>query len=247
MRTAMIYIGTSGYVYNHWGRGVVYPEDLPQKRWLEFYAKYFRTVELNVTFYRLPAKSAFQGWKRRTPKDFSFAVKGSRFITHLKRLKDVDDSLKVLFDRASCLKEKLSVVLWQLPPKFKINLDRLTEFVRCLKKYKYTRHSFEFREESWFCKEVYEILKDADMSLCLADWPRFEVEVPDTASFVYLRRHGAAGELYSGSYSETQLREDAKKIKRWQSQGKDVYIYFNNDAHGWAIKNALSLSRMLNE
>ncbi len=243
----MIYIGTSGYVYNHWGGGVFYPKGLPQKNWLEFYTEHFRTVELNVTFYRLLAPSAFQGWKRRTPSDFSFSVKGSRFITHIKRLKDADDSLKVLFDRANCLKEKLSVVLWQLPPKFKVNLDRLTEFVRCLKKYKHTRHSFEFREESWFCKEVHEILKDADMSLCLADWPRFEVKVPDIASFVYLRRHGAAGEIYGGCYSEAQLRQDAKKIKRWQSRGKDVYIYFNNDAQGWAVKNALALSSMLNE
>lgn len=243
----MIYIGTSGYAYKHWSRGIFYPEKLSQKNWLEFYTQHFKTVELNVTFYRLPAKSAFQGWERRTPQNFIFAVKGSRFITHAKRLRDVEDSLRILFDRAKSLNKKLSVVLWQLPPKFKVDVERLKTFLKYLGKYKYTRHAFEFRNESWFCPEVFQALKDVDISLCLADWPIFEVEVPDTASFIYLRRHGAAGELYSGCYSETQLRKDARGIKKWQSQGKDVYIYFNNDAHGWAVKNALTLSRMLNE
>ncbi|MCD5401305.1 DUF72 domain-containing protein [candidate division NPL-UPA2 bacterium] len=243
----MIYIGTSGYAYKHWGGGVFYPEKLSQKNWLEFYAQHFKSVELNVTFYRLPVKSAFQGWQRRTHPDFSFAVKGSRFITHIKRLQDIEDSLKILFARAKSLEKKFSVVLWQLPPKFKVNVERLKTFLKCLGKYKYTRHAFEFRNESWFCSEVFQALKDADMSLCLADWPRFEVDVPDTASFVYLRRHGATGELYSGCYSETQLSKDARGIKKWQNQGKDVYIYFNNDAHGWAVKNALTLSKMLNE
>lgn len=243
----MIYIGTSGYAYKHWGRGVFYPEKLSQKSWLEFYAQHFKTVELNVTFYRLPAKSAFQGWQRRTPPDFSFAIKGSRFITHVKRLQEVEDSLKILFDRAKSLDKKLSVVLWQFPPKFRADMERLKIFLKHLSKYKYTWHAFEFRNESWFCQEVFQALKDANMSLCLADWPRFEVDVPDTASFVYLRRHGADGELYSGRYSEAQLRKDAQRIKKWQSQGKEIYIYFNNDAHGWAVEDALTLSRMLNE
>jgi uncharacterized protein YecE (DUF72 family) len=124
----MIFIGTSGYNYPHWWNGVFYPADLPQKKWLEFYAEYFDTVELNVSFYRLPRKEVFEGWYKRTPKKFVFAVKGSRFITHIKRLKDCRDPLSLLLDHASPLKEKLGVVLWQLPPQFKFQKERLEEF-----------------------------------------------------------------------------------------------------------------------
>lgn len=241
----MIYIGTSGYLYKHWGKGVFYPEGLSERNWLEFYARHFKSVELNVTFYRLPSKSTFQGWRERTPPDFIFAIKGSRFITHIKRLQNVEDSLKIFFDRAESLEKKLSIVLWQFPPKFKMDMGRLRAFLKCLGKYRYSRHAFEFRNDSWFCTEVFQALKDMDISFCLADWPKLRVKIPDTASFVYLRRHGIEGELYSGCYSQAQLKEDAMKIENWQSQGKDIYIYFNNDAHGWAAKNALTLSRML--
>ena len=124
----MILIGTSGYNYPHWWNGVFYPSDLPQRKWLEYYAEYFDTVELNVSFYRLPKKEVFEGWYKRTPKHFLFAVKGSRFITHIKRLKDCRDPLSLLFEHASPLKEKLGVVLWQLPPRFKFQKERLEEF-----------------------------------------------------------------------------------------------------------------------
>lgn len=236
------YIGTSGYIYNHWGNGVFYPAFLKKDKWLEFYCKYLYSVELNVSFYRLPSIAAFKGWYKRTPKAFRFAVKGSRFITHVKRLKDPKEPLSLFFGRAKELKEKLSVVLWQLAPQFKLNLERLEEFTAELKKHPSCRHTFEFRHESWFCDDVYKLLKKANMAVCKADWPEYSKDAPVTADFLYVRRHGTAGQLYGGCYSDEQLKEDILFIKRGK---KDAYIYFNNDAHGWAVKNAIRIKELL--
>ncbi|MFN3467773.1 MAG: DUF72 domain-containing protein, partial [Candidatus Brocadiales bacterium] len=163
-------MGTSGFIYPHWGNGVFYPEGLPQRRWLEYYAEYFDTVELNVAFYRLPTEVAFRSWYKRTPKGFAFALKGSRFITHVKRLKDCQEPLELYFGRARLLKEKLSVVLWQLPPRYKKDVQRLETFIKFLKPYASYRHAFEFRDASWMSEEVYKLLSEADMALCEADW-----------------------------------------------------------------------------
>ena len=168
-----ILIGTSGYNYPHWGGGVFYPKKLPQRRWLEFYSREFNTVELNVTFYRLPQESAFLSWRKRTPDGFKFAVKGSRFITHVKRLKDPGQPLKLFFSRVKLLKEKLGPVLWQLPPSFKSNPKRLAGFLKALKKYKSIRQAFEFRNETWFSDEIFKMLKLENASLCSADFPIF--------------------------------------------------------------------------
>lgn len=239
---AKIYIGTSGYIYQHWGNGIFYPQDLSQNKWLEYYCTFMDSVELNVSFYRLPGLEAFNGWYRRTPKGFRFAVKGSRFITHVKRLKDPLPSLKIFFSRANALKEKLSVVLWQLAPQFKMDLERLEKFVKALKKIASCRQVFEFRHQSWFCNDVYEILKNADIPICIADYPECSKGAPDIASFLYIRRHGTDGWLYGGCYSEEQLQKDADFIR---SKKKDCYIYFNNDANGWAIKNAIRLKEII--
>ncbi len=244
-RKGNVFIGTSGYNYNHWSKGVFYPENLKQKEWLEYYAKFFKTVELNVTFYRLPHEKAFESWKKRTPSNFSFAIKGSRFITHIKRLKDVEEPLENFFNRASLLRKKLSVVLWQFPPNFRINAERLDSFLKNLKKYKNIRHAYEFRHESWFNNEIIELLEKNKCSFCLADWPEFDVKIPVMGNFVYVRRHGTGGELYGGCYSDFQLKKDAAMIKEWMYQGKNIYIYFNNDAHGWAIQNAITLQKIL--
>jgi uncharacterized protein YecE (DUF72 family) len=247
-KKARAFVGTSGFIYDHWGNGVFYPEGTPQRRWLEYYAGYFDTVELNVAFYRLPSEETFQSWYKRTPKGFTFALKGSRFITHIKRLKNCQGPLDLYFQRAKLLKEKLSVVLWQLPPRFKKDTQRLKDFTRMLKRHYHTRHSFEFRDESWLSEDVFELLREADIALCMADWPIFSQEIPQTAGFLYLRRHGPeAGEgmLYSGCYPPGALRRDARDIKGWLSQGKDVYIYFNNDEGGWAVKNALDLTKLI--
>ncbi len=243
----MILIGTSGYNYPHWWNGVFYPSDLPQRKWLEFYADHFDTVELNVSFYRLPQKKAFEGWYKRTPKKFHFAVKGSRFITHIKRLRDCREPLSLLLDHACALKEKLGVLLWQLPPRFKFDIKRLEEFcvlLSTLPRSRVHRHAFEFRDESWICQEAFRTLEEFNFAFCIAHGSGLPFMERITADFVYLRLHG--GEvLYGSNYSERELKGWAEKIEKWRGGRKDVFVYFNNDAYGFAIKNALTLKRLI--
>lgn len=239
-------IGCSGFLYDSW-RGSFYPEALPQKKCLSFYAKKFNSVELNVTFYRLLKKEAFERWYRETPPQFSFCLKGSRFITHIKKLKDVDLPVITFFNTTSPLMEKLEVVLWQLPPNFVANMKSLGDFIEAVKVYleRYpVRHAFEFRHKSWLNKKVFKLLSDSNIAVCMADWPKFIDELPITADFVYIRRHGEAGS-YSTNYSTEQIKKDAKRIKNYLSLGKDVYIFYNNDASGYAAKNAMELRAML--
>lgn len=240
-----VFIGTSGYNYWHWGDGVFYPADLPQGKWLEYYTKFFDTVELNVTFYRLPQKKTFGNWYKRTAKNFLFVAKGSRFITHIKKLKDCAEPLKIFFTNVSALKEKLGPVLWQLPPGLKANKEKLSNFCRVLKKMMpKIAQVFEFRNESWFNDEIYEVLRKYNFLLCIAhspDWPCVE-EI--TADSVYLRFHGGET-LYGSNYSEEELKSWARKIRNWLKQVKSVYVYFNNDAYGYAVKNALRLKEMI--
>jgi uncharacterized protein YecE (DUF72 family) len=202
-------------------------------------------VELNVSFYRLPSEKSFKAWYRRTPNDFSFAVKGSRFITHVKKLHEVEAPLRLFLDRVKFLEEKLETVLWQLPPMFNVRVDRLSEFVLLLDRLSTISHAFEFRNMSWLCDDVYHILKDVNMAICIADWPEFARGIPVVADFVYLRRHKAGQYLYGGCYSDAALRADAKKIKLWLREGKNVFVYFNNDEAGYAVKNAITLSKMV--
>ncbi len=247
MKKRKIFIGTSGYNYKHWANGVFYPAKLPANQWLEYYAQHFNTVELNVTFYRLPAMETFAGWYQRTPGKFTFAAKGSRFITHIKKLKEPEEPLRIFFNNASSLKEKLAVVLWQFPPNFKKNIEKLSNFSSLLKKNhiaKKIRHTFEFRHPTWFCEEVYKILEKNNFSLCIAhskNWPLIEKL---TADFIYLRFHGGTI-LYGSNYSEKELKEWINKVKSWLKQGKDLYGYFNNDACGYAVKNARRFSELL--
>ena len=235
-------IGCSGFNYGGW-KGNFYPSDLPQKKWLDFYCKIFNTVELNVTFYRLPLASTFSKWHNETPSDFVFSIKGSRFITHIKRLLDPQVPLEIFFERALNLKEKLRVVLWQFSPSFKINIERLKFFLKLLKKYP-VKNTLEFRHESWITEEVINLCRKHNISLCTADWPEFIDELPVTSDFVYIRRHGKGGS-YATCYSKAELKKDAKKIKNYLKDNKDVFIYFNNDAYGYAPKNAKELMEML--
>lgn len=237
-------IGCSGFMYDAW-RGIFYPEELPQKNWLSFYVKKFDTVEMNVTFYRLLKKEAFERWCRETPQHFAFALKGSRFITHVKKLKDPELPLSTFFNTAAPLMGKLEVVLWQLPPNLKVNLKGLEDFIEDIKIYP-VRHAFEFRHNSWLNNKVYKLLSAANIALCMADWPPFIDDLPLTADFVYLRRHGEGGS-YSTCYTIEQLEGDAKRIKAYLKQGRDVYMYFNNDAFGYAPKNAMELMAILEE
>jgi uncharacterized protein YecE (DUF72 family) len=240
-------IGTSGYNYRHWWSGVFYPGEMPQKQWLEYYARHLSSVELNVTFYRLPDTSVFRSWRARTPPSFTFAIKGSRYLTHIKRLKDCRESLARFVRNASALKEKLHVVLWQLHPRMVADLVRLAAFCDLLSSSaaaRRIRHAFEFRHESWFCEEVYNLLREHTCALCIADsphWPRREIV---TADSVYLRFHG--GERLCGSnYADEELMEWAAKARTWLNEGNDVYAYFNNDAQGFAVRNALRLRELI--
>ncbi|OGW48748.1 MAG: hypothetical protein A2078_04970 [Nitrospirae bacterium GWC2_57_9] len=235
-------IGCSGFSYKHWKK-VFYPADLPERKWLEYYSTVFSSVELNVTFYHLPSPAAFQSWYRDTPEGFTFAVKGSRYITHVKRLVDPAEPLKKFFEGANLLKEKMAVVLWQFPPSFKLNHPRFSAFLDRLERYPF-RHAFEFRNESWIVSEVIDLCRDRGAALCMADSPQFNDDLPVTADFVYLRRHGQAAS-HEGSYSKGQLARDAARIRSYLKQGKDVFIYFNNDPHGYAPANARDLAALL--
>jgi uncharacterized protein YecE (DUF72 family) len=241
-----IYIGTSGYAYRHW-LGIFYPEDLAPNKWLEFYSRHFNAVELNITFYRLPSRKIFMGWYKRTPKSFKFVIKGSRFITHIKKLNGCGKPLKIFFDNACALKEKLLCTLWQLPPSLRFDLKKIKAFVALLKRrYPFCLHSFEFRNESWFKEETYNLLKENNINLCLADSPNFPICETITSSFLYLRFHGGKI-LYGSQYQKEELNVWAEKIRLWFGEKKTVFAFFNNDFGGFAVKNALELKRILNE
>ncbi len=241
-----IYIGTSGWAYQHW-KDVFYPQDLQGSKYLHFYIKKFKTVEINSSFYHLPREDTFQKWYQETPKDFIFSVKASRYLTHLKRLKNCQEPLEIFLKRISLLKKKLGVTLFQMPPSFRAKPKILEDFLKLLLKSRKKllpkfnlRTSFELRHKDCFCKEIYNLLKRYNMALCFADTPIYPCEEIETADFIYLRLHGHA-QLYASCYSKSQLKEWAKKIKKWQTKKKDVYCYFDNDTQGYAVKNALEL------
>jgi uncharacterized protein YecE (DUF72 family) len=235
-----LFVGTSGWNYPHW-QGVFYPKELRQNKWLQHYTKSFDCIELNVTFYRLVQKKIFQNWYKRTPKNFYFVAKGSRFITHIKKMRGIKESLKLFIDNVVELKEKLAAILWQLPPSFKKDLKRLESFLKLLDKTK-IRQAFEFRNNSWFDKEVYNLLKKYNACLCIAHSNRFPCAKEVTSDFIYLRFHGGTA-LYSSSYSDKELKEWADFAKH--SKIKDIFAFFNNDAYGYAIKNALKFRQLL--
>ena len=237
-------IGCSGFLYDHW-RGNFYPNDLSRSLWLEFYSKQFSTTELNVTFYRLPEREVFSKWYLFTPEDFTFSLKGSRFITHVKKLKDCAEPIEAFLSRALLLKEKLGVILWQFPPTFTIDVERLKDFLQELKPY-HMRNTFEFRSKTWITRKVFNLLEKENAALCMADWPEFLNELPLTADFIYMRRHGEDGS-YATSYGTASLKEDSKRIKAYMRQKKDVFVYFNNDADGNAPKNAAELITLIDK
>jgi uncharacterized protein YecE (DUF72 family) len=240
------FIGTSGYVYKHW-RGLFYPPALPAREWLPFYAERFRTVELNNPFYRLPSKAVFASWRRTVPPGFIFAVKASRYLTHLKRLKQPSDPIRRFLTRAAALEDGLGPVLFQLPGRFHVDVDRLRRFVRVLGRQRYVpalRAVLEVRHESWLVPEVFDVLTGANVALCIQDWREAPVTAPVTADFVYVRRHGTT-HRYGGSYSDGMLRADARRITEWLRDGRDVYVYFNNDGNAYAVRNAQRLGYFL--
>ena len=235
------YIGTSGWHYEHW-RELFYPEKLSKPKWLEFYAQHFNTVELNNSFYHLPSEKAFINWRQSSSRGFVFAVKVSRFITHIKRLKNVGEPLQNFLSRAELLQDKLGPLLYQLPPGMKRNDETLESFLSILPRQ--YRHVFEFRHESWIDDSVFSVLKKYNAGLCIFDMPDFTCPVVATADFAYIRFHGSTG-LYWSCYSDEELSDWAKKIDRLVKNLKAVYIYFNNDAGAYATSNAKTLAQFL--
>jgi uncharacterized protein YecE (DUF72 family) len=235
------YIGTSGWVYPHW-RDVFYPPKLAQSKWLEFYTRHFPTVELNSSFYHLPTEKAFSNWRDTSPQGFVYAVKVSRFITHIKRLKDVEEPVATFLDRARHLEEKLGPLLYQLPPNMHRNDERLDHFLSLLPKG--LRHVVEFRHESWLDEGVFDILRKHNVGFCVFDMPDLPCPLLATADFAYIRFHGSTG-LYWSCYSDEELEHWAQKIPALAKDLDAVYIYFNNDAQGFAIRNAQTLREKL--
>lgn len=232
-----VFIGTSGFSYPYW-QGEFYPSDLPQGEWFSYYVKHFNTVELNVSFYRLPKKETFVNWRAKAGPGFVFAVKGSRFITHVKKLRNCQEPLKRFFEAASGLMDTSEVVLWQLPPKFRADSERLVEFLKLLPRD--WRHAFEFRHESWLKEAIYDILTQHNSAVVFQDFPDWPMSEEITADFIYLRFHGKTA-LYSSCYTKKELTAWAQKIKTWREKGLDCYAYFNNDALGYAVENTREL------
>jgi uncharacterized protein YecE (DUF72 family) len=236
---ARAYVGTSGWNYKHWWNNEFYPKELKPSQWLEFFAEHFDSVEINNSFYRLPQEETFKNWRKRVPDRFTFAVKASRFLTHIKRLNDPEEPLDLFFSRAKYLKERLGPVLFQLPPRMRADLERLDIFLRTLKSHsvgKKVRSVLEVRDASWLVAPVFDLLKEYRVALCFADWRDLPITEPVTSDFVYVRRHyGSAG---GGNYGKRELDSDVAQIKKWLAQELDVYVYFNNDMGGHAIRNA---------
>ncbi len=236
-----LYIGTSGWAYDHW-LGGFYPQGLPRTKWLEFYNQHFSTVELNSSFYHMPSEKAFTTWRQKSSDNFVYAVKVSRLITHLKRLRNIAEPLENFLQRAQILGAKLGPLLYQLPPNMRRNDAVLEDFLNLLPPQ--LCHVFEFRNESWFDEAVFDLLRKHNAGFCIYDAPGFTTPLVATASFAYLRFHGSEY-LYGSCYSDPELKEWAKRIGQLGQGLTSIYIYFNNDTEAFAVKNAKRLSDML--
>jgi uncharacterized protein YecE (DUF72 family) len=236
-------IGCSGWQYRHW-RGDFYPVEVPAARWFECYAARFDTVEINNTFYRLPGAATFARWADRAPAGFLFAVKASRFLTHMKKLKDPEEPLARLFERMRPLGRHIGPVLYQLPPGWKLDRERLEHFLQALPTG--ARHIVEFRDPSWYADDVSAMLERYGVARCLHDMKGSATGQERVGPSVYVRFHGASG-TYSGAYPVERLERWAEWLQRQRREGADVFAYFNNDVGGHAPRDALSLRRMLEE
>ena len=237
-----VWIGCSGWNYSHW-RQVVYPKGVPARRWLEYYATLFDTVEVNNTFYRLPSRSAVANWVEQTPPGFLFAIKASRFLTHMKRLKDMGEGVERFYERLEPLVEspKLGPVLWQLPERFHRDDERLASALRRLPP---GRHCFEFRHQSWFAPGVYALLREHGVALVIGDHPERAFQTYElTADWTFVRFHYGR-DAPNGDYSERELEEWKRRLDAWRAH-VEVFAYFNNDREGFAVKNALWLRQRL--
>lgn len=237
-----IHVGTSGWHYEHW-LGPFYPQELKAREMLRFYCQRLRTVEINNSFYHLPAPETFRLWKRETPPDFVFAVKASRYITHMKKLRDPEASLEKFLLHAGELGRKLGPILFQLPPHWGRDALRLRDFLQALPKDR--RCAFEFRDTSWFHPETYSLLEQHRAAFCVYDLAGQQSPRVLTADFGYLRLHGPAEFRYAGRYTRAQLRAWLHLAMSWLEQGaREIFIYFDNDEAGYAALNALELQEL---
>lgn len=240
-KTGLIHLGTSGWHYPHW-RGPFYPEKLPAADFLRHYREKFHTVEINSSFYRLPQEKTLIHWRESTPPGFIFAVKASRYLTHQKKLKDPQEPLEHFWSGISLLQDKLGPVLFQLPPRWSFNAQRLQAFLAALPPA--CRSAWEFRDPSWLREEAYRILAQNAAALCIYDLAGFLSPLTITADFIYLRLHGPGG-AYQGSYDARALGRWAEAMVTWASRGLEVFCYFDNDEAGYAPQNAWSLQQLL--
>jgi uncharacterized protein YecE (DUF72 family) len=236
------YIGTSGWIYDAWRDD--YYEGRPAREWLRFCGTRFTAIEINATHYRLQSVETFRRWRDETPPGFRFALKAHRYLTHNLKLNEPLGPIRVERERAAGLGEKLAVVLWQLPHNFHRNLERLDGFARALHAWRRVRHAIEFRHPSWFDAEIAACLRGRGIANCqsdAADWPLWDAVTTD---LVYVRLHGH--ELtYASGYPEARLREWAHNVRQWNDEGRDVHVYFDNDAYGEAPRNAERLIELV--
>jgi uncharacterized protein YecE (DUF72 family) len=238
------WVGTSGWSYNHW-RGPFYPPGLPTSKWLTHYYAEFPTVEINASFYRLPQEKTFRNWGEAVPEGFRFAVKASRYISHIKRLKECEEPIETFLGRARHLGEALGPVLYQLPPNFHCkpeNVDRLAEFMSLLPRD--VRHVFEFRHDSWFNADIFFLLRMHSVGFCAFHMVDWETPLEATTDLAYVRFHGSDS-VYGGCYSDEQLGDWARRLRELPEDVGEVYVYFNNDAFGYAVENARTLGLAL--
>jgi uncharacterized protein YecE (DUF72 family) len=239
-----VYIGTSGYTYKSWNAHF-YPPDLPKRLQLEYYATQFPTVEVNATFYRLPTQNMARGWAKRVPPTFRYALKGSRFITHMKKLANLEGGLDKFFDAIKPAKKNTAVILWQLPPMLQIDLPRLDDFLHEIKRYRY-RHAVEFRHASWYEDKTFDLLarhQAAHVALSTLNMPQIRIA---TADIVYIRFHGLEGG-FAHDYTRAELEPWAKFCREQAEQGRAVFAYFNNDVNVRAPENAKTLMQMVGD
>ncbi len=236
-----IRVGTSGWHYDDW-RGPFYPDTLPKSKWFEHYALHFDTVEINNTFYQLPKAQTFKNWHKQAPDNFLFTVKANRYITHIKRLRDAQEPVERFLEGARLLRNNLGPILYQLPPTFHKDIDRLMAFLQLLPKGRTA--VFEFRHKSWFSEDTYELLREFNAAFCIHDMPGIPTPRIITADSIYIRFHGSTGK-YEGDYPKSVLRDWAQWIKEHTKAVPSVYAYFNNDIHAYAVLNAKTLREQI--
>jgi uncharacterized protein YecE (DUF72 family) len=236
-----IRIGTSGWHYKHWV-GRYYPADVKPGQMLPHYLRDFDTVELNNTFYHLPKEESFDTWRKSTPHDFVFAVKGSRFLTHMVKLKEPARGLANFLPRVERLRRKLGPILWQLPPRWNVNVERLEEFLAALPREH--RYAFELRNETWMNDAVLDLLRRYNAAFCIYELAGYMSPIALTADWTYIRLHGPTAFKYQGSYTDEQLAAWAERIRAWRRKLKAIYVYFDNDDSAYAVDNALTLKRL---